>query len=90
LQINPASVTAFRFSDIHPRFKGRFTQSWGIAGAPSFFYTLSKGDFTPLAQSALGFRRAPVGSMMAAAMVCASGASEGRLKTVSREATQTA
>jgi pimeloyl-ACP methyl ester carboxylesterase len=68
----------------------RFTQSWGIAGAPAFFYPLSQGDFTPLAQAALGFRRSPVGSMMAAAMVCASGASEERLSAISREATQAA
>ncbi|HEV2669219.1 MAG TPA: alpha/beta fold hydrolase [Blastocatellia bacterium] len=66
----------------------RFTQSWGIAGAPAFFYALSQGDFTPLAQAALGFRRSQVGSMMVAAMVCASGASEERMRTISREATQ--
>jgi len=68
----------------------RLTQTWGIAGAPAFFYALSQGDFTPLAQGALGFRRAPVGSMMTAAMVCASGASEERSRTISRDATRAA
>lgn len=84
-----ATVTVGKW-DLQFFAASRHTQSWGITGAPAFFYALSRGDFTPLAQAALGFRRSAVGSMMAAAMVCASGASEERVRTISREATQAA
>jgi pimeloyl-ACP methyl ester carboxylesterase len=60
-----------------------------MEGAPSFFYALSQGDFTLLAQAALNFRRSSPGNMMALTMVCASGASDERLRRVEREAQQT-
>jgi pimeloyl-ACP methyl ester carboxylesterase len=62
------------------------TQTWGIAAAPAFYAALAQGDFTPLAQAALGLRRSQIGSMMTIAMVCASGASDARKKTIRREA----
>ena len=82
-----ASVTVGKW-DLQFFAASRHTQTWGIASVPAFFYALSQGDFTPLAQAAWDFRRSPVGSMMAAATVCASGASEERLRIISREATQ--
>lgn len=66
------------------------TQSWGIAAAPGYYHALAQGDFMALGKAALGLRRAPIGSMMTIAMVCASGASESRKKTIQRTAPQTA
>lgn len=64
------------------------TQTWGLKGMPSFYYSLSKGDFTPLAQAALSFRRGQVGSMMPWMTICASGVSDERYRRIKREAGQ--
>ena len=62
------------------------TQTWGLKAMPSFYSSLAKGDFTPLAQAAYGFRRGQVGSMMPWMTICASGASAERQRRVKREA----
>ena len=67
---------------------GPITQTWGLKGLPSFYYALSKGDFTPLAQAALSFRRGQIGSMMPWMTICASGASEERYRRIKREGGQ--
>jgi pimeloyl-ACP methyl ester carboxylesterase len=57
-----------------------------IQAFPSAVHAMSGGDFTPLAQFALDFRRAPLGSAMSWMMDCASGASEERHAQFEREA----
>lgn len=61
------------------------TQTWGIMRLPPFLYATSKGDFTALAQRALEFRRAQVGSMMAWMMISSSGISRERYEKIKRE-----
>jgi pimeloyl-ACP methyl ester carboxylesterase len=62
------------------------TQTWSIMSLPSFFYRLSKGDFTPLAERALEFRKSSVGSIMAWMMISSSGVSAQRSSRIWREA----
>ncbi|HEY7913200.1 MAG TPA: alpha/beta fold hydrolase [Blastocatellia bacterium] len=54
------------------------TQTWSIMSLPSYFYRLSKNDFTPLAERAFEFRKSPVGSLMAWMMISSSGVSVER------------
>ncbi|MDT4897764.1 MAG: hypothetical protein QOH25_2841 [Acidobacteriota bacterium] len=65
------------------------TQTWSIMGLPAFFYAMSQGDFTPLAQRALEFRQGQVGSMMAWMMLSASAVSHERQERIKREAGET-
>jgi pimeloyl-ACP methyl ester carboxylesterase len=62
------------------------TQTWSIMSLPSFFYRMSKGDFTPLAERALEFRKSSVGSVMAWMMISSSGVSDERYDRIMREA----
>jgi pimeloyl-ACP methyl ester carboxylesterase len=68
---------------------GPITQTWGLRALPSFYTALSKGDLTPIARSALDFRRGRVGSLMPVLMICSSGASAERIGRVRQEAGQT-
>jgi pimeloyl-ACP methyl ester carboxylesterase len=65
------------------------TQTWGIRNLPAFYTALSKEDFTPLARAALDFRKGQIGSLMAALMICASAASQGRYRIIKKQARQT-
>ncbi len=74
----------FRFFTAHA-----ITVTWRLMRLPSLFAPLSQGDFTPLAQETLRFRRGPVPSMMGLPVICASGASPERRSRVRREARET-
>lgn len=65
------------------------TQTFSLFNLPAFYYAMSKGDFTPLAQRAVEFRTSPVGSMMAWMMLSSSGVSAERLMRIKREAEET-
>jgi pimeloyl-ACP methyl ester carboxylesterase len=56
-----------------------------IQSFPSAAYAMVNGDFGPLAQFALGFRRAPLGPAMTWMMDCASGASDARCARFQQE-----
>jgi pimeloyl-ACP methyl ester carboxylesterase len=65
------------------------TVTWRLMQLPSQYAPLSRGDFTPLAQETLRFRRGPVPSMMGLPVICAAGASPARRARVRREARET-
>jgi len=64
----------------------RVSQTWGVRSLPEFLGPMTDHDFTPLAAAALDYRRAPVGSMMPWATICASGVSPARLRELQDEA----
>lgn len=64
------------------------TYSYGIMTLPNFLYPLSRGDWTPLAQWALGHRRGPIGSLMGPLMICSSGATAERKRRIESESKQ--
>jgi pimeloyl-ACP methyl ester carboxylesterase len=57
-----------------------------IAALPDFVHRLQRGDWAPLAEHALERRRGSIGSAMAIAMDCASGATAARHARIRREA----
>src|SRR5262249_43887353 len=81
----PASVTVGRW-DLQFFTSARVQQTWGIKSLPAFFYPMSQGDFRPLAEAALAFRRGEIGNVMPHLVVCASGVSPARYRRVQREA----
>jgi pimeloyl-ACP methyl ester carboxylesterase len=60
-----------------------------IQNLPPLLYAMSHGDFTPLAQQALGYRKLSVGTMMPWEVICSSGASERRLREVKEQRKRT-
>src|SRR5262249_3986639 len=75
----PASVTVGRW-DLQFFASARVQQTWGIKSLPAFFYPMSQGDFRPLAEAALAFRRGEIGNVMPHLVVCASGVSPARYR----------
>lgn len=79
------SVTVGRW-DLQFHTASPVTQTFSIMRLPQFFYSLSKGDYSPLATRALEFRRSQVGSMMSWMMISYSGVSKERQGQIAREA----
>lgn len=77
-------VTVGRW-DLQFHIASPVTQTWSIMRLPQFFYAMSKGDFTPLAERALEFRKSQVGSMMSWMMLSYSGVSRERQQQIERE-----
>jgi pimeloyl-ACP methyl ester carboxylesterase len=67
-------------------FANRLIYTWGIMDLPSFFYPMSKGDWTPLAERALRYRTEQVAPLMGALVACASTDLGEPFKRIKREA----
>jgi pimeloyl-ACP methyl ester carboxylesterase len=81
-------VTVGKF-DLQLFLSSSVTFTWGIMNLPAFLYTMSRGDFRPLAQRALDYRTQRIGSLMPWLVICASGISDERLRRIKREARET-
>ncbi|MCI0487133.1 MAG: alpha/beta hydrolase [Blastocatellia bacterium] len=88
----PIKVTLGKF-DLQ-RLTASIVGNEPVAGIPSVYYALSKGDTSnatlrSIARRLIGERRGTIGSAMPYMMDCASGASDGRRRQIEREAKQT-
>jgi pimeloyl-ACP methyl ester carboxylesterase len=81
----PVKVTVGKW-DLEFFTSVRVQPTWGIKSLPAWFYPMSRGDFQPLAETALAFRREAIGNLMPYLMVCASGVSRERYRRIQREA----
>jgi pimeloyl-ACP methyl ester carboxylesterase len=81
----PVTVGSFDLQLFAAGIPGRIQAIWTF---PAALHAMSRGDFTPLAEFALGYRRAPLGSAMSWIMDCASGASDERQDRFQREETE--
>ena len=71
--------------DLQSHIANTLGLAFELAGLPAALQRMTQGDWSDLAPGALDLRRGEVGSAMALAMDCASGATKDRLRRIGRE-----